>query len=163
MLKRNSMQKSLNKSLQTILSIHSDKEARVMNVKSPVPTDLSVHGLEDLHRLKALMETAHLKINKSQIARELGVDRRTVDKYLNGFTKSRKRSSTNCLDPCRDLIRELLSGEQRQLFHYRRSLWQYLCENHHYRGSYPNFCHYLNLIPEFAGYFNKRRSTKPRA
>ena len=66
-----------------------------MNVKSPVPTDLSVHGLEDLHRLKALMETAHLKINKSQIARELGVDRRTVDKYLNGFTKSRKILSGN--------------------------------------------------------------------
>ena len=150
------------KNVSLVLSIHPDKEARVMNVKSPVPTDFSVRGLEDLHKLKALMETAHLKINKSQIARELGVDRRTVDKYLNGFTKSRKRSSTNCLDPSRDLIRELLSGEQRQLFHYRRSLWQYLCENHHYRGSYPNFCHYLNLIPEFAGYFNKRRPAKPK-
>ena len=27
-----------------------------------------------------------MKINKSQIARELEVDRRTVDKYINGFT-----------------------------------------------------------------------------
>ncbi len=26
-----------------------------------------------------------MKINKSQIARELEVDRRTVDKYINGF------------------------------------------------------------------------------
>lgn len=29
----------------------------------------------------------YLKVNKSQIARELGVDPRTVGKYLNGYVK----------------------------------------------------------------------------
>ena len=33
-----------------------------------------------------------MKVNKSQLARELNVDRRTIDKYMNGFTpKGTKR------------------------------------------------------------------------
>ncbi len=32
------------------------------------------------------MGNLKMKINKSQLARELNVDRRTIDKYLNGFT-----------------------------------------------------------------------------
>lgn len=35
--------------------------------------------------LAPLLEDSTLKINKSQIARELNVDRRTVDKYINGY------------------------------------------------------------------------------
>ncbi|MDQ0153081.1 hypothetical protein J2S20_001788 [Moryella indoligenes] len=103
-----------------------------MIIKSPIITDLKIHGLEDLYKLKTLMEATNLKINKSQIARELDVDRRTVDKYINGFHKSRCRLSTNCLTPYMDLIRELLSDENEQLFYYRRVLWQYLCDNRHY-------------------------------
>lgn len=134
-----------------------------MIIKSPITTDLSINGLEDLHKLKTLMETTNLKINKSQIARELGVDRRTVDKYVNGFSKSMHRTSTNCLTPYMDIIRELLSDENEQLFYYRRVLWQYLCDNHGYSGSYVNFCYYLNLVPEFAGYFNKRQPARAKA
>lgn len=33
------------------------------------------------------MDVNNLKINKSQIARELGVYPRTVGKYLDGYTK----------------------------------------------------------------------------
>lgn len=40
-----------------------------------------------------------LKINKSYIARELGIDRRTVDKYINGFTKSKHRKILDSLYP----------------------------------------------------------------
>lgn len=32
------------------------------------------------------MENLKIKINKSQLARELNADWRTIDKYLNGFT-----------------------------------------------------------------------------
>ena len=48
-------------------------------------TDLKINRLEDLNKLKIFMKASNLKINKSQIARELGVDCRTVDKYVNGF------------------------------------------------------------------------------
>ena len=65
-----------------------------MIIKSPVTTNLKIEKLEDLYKLKPFMESANLKINKSQIARELDVDRRTVDKYINGFHKSKHRTSS---------------------------------------------------------------------
>lgn len=132
-----------------------------MIINSPIVTNLKITKLEDLHKLKPLMESTNFKINKSQIARELGVDRRTVGKYINGFRKSKHRSSTNCLTPYTEIIRELLSDENEQLFYYRRVLWQYLRDNHDYRGSYSNFCYYLNLIPKFKAYFDKRRPASP--
>lgn len=134
-----------------------------MIIKTPIITDLEITRLEDLHKLKPLMEASDLKINKSQIARELGVDRRTVDKYVNGFEKSKHRNSSNCITPYYDIIRELLSDENEQVFYYRRVLWQYLCDNHGYSGTYGNFCCYLSTIPEFAAYFNKRRPAKSKA
>ena len=128
-----------------------------MILQSQIMTDLKINRLEDLNKLKIFMEASNLKINKSKIARELGVDRRTVDKYVNGFQKSKHRSSKNCLSSYLSIIKELLFDENEQLFYYRRILWQYLCDNHGYTGGYSNFCYYLNLIPEFASYFDKRR------
>lgn len=134
-----------------------------MIIKTSIISDLEINSLEDLHKLKPIMEATNLKVNKSQIARELNIDRRTVDKYINGFEKSKHRVSTNCITPYMDTIRELLSDENQQLFYYRRVLWQYLKDNHGYIGSYPNFCNYLNAVPEFKAYFNKRRPSKSQA
>lgn len=134
-----------------------------MIIKSPVTTNLKIEKLEDLYKLKPFMESANLKINKSQIARELDVDRRTVDKYINGFHKSKHRTSSNCLTHYKDIIRELLSDENEQVFYYRRVLWQYLCDNHGYHGAYSNFCDYLSREPEFAAYFRKRLPAKSEA
>lgn len=134
-----------------------------MIIKSPVTTNLEIRTLEDLSKLKAFMDTTDLKINKSQIARELDVDRRTIDKYINGFHKSKHRSSKNCLAPYMGIIRELLSDENEQVFYYRRILWQYLCDNHGYTGSYVNFCCYLGKVPEFERYFKKKHPAKSEA
>ncbi|MGN0241170.1 MAG: IS21 family transposase [Candidatus Weimeria sp.] len=131
-----------------------------MIIKTSIISDLEINRLEDLHKLKPIMESTNLKVNKSQIARELGIDRRTVDKYINGFEKAKHRSSTNCLTPFMDTIRKLLSDDNAQLFYYRRVLWQYLKDNKGYSGSYPNFCYYPNAVPEFKAYFNKRRPSK---
>lgn len=126
-----------------------------MILKTNIITNLEINGLEDLHKLKPLME--HTNINRSQIARELGVDRRTVDKYINGFKKSEHRTSSNCLSNYQEKIRELLDDENDQVFYYSRNLWRYLVDNEGYTGSYPNFCGYLKKIPEFDSYFRKRR------
>lgn len=45
-----------------------------------------------------------MKINKSQIARELEVDRRTVDKYINGYTKPETRNCDDCITPFMTLL-----------------------------------------------------------
>lgn len=98
-----------------------------------------------------------MKINKSQIARELEVDRRTVDKYINGYTKPETRNCDDCITPFYDIITELLSDKNQQVFYYRKVLWQYLVDNHGFKGVYCNFCHYLRKYPEFDSYFRKNR------
>ena len=98
-----------------------------------------------------------MKINKSQIARELEVDRRTVDKYINGYTKPETRNCNDCITPFYDIIAELLSDRNQQVFYYRKVLWQYLVDNHGFTGVYCNFCHYLKKYPEFDSYFRKNR------
>ena len=78
-----------------------------MIIRTSIIADLRITRLEDLHKLRPLMESSNLKVNRSQIARELGVDRRTVDKYINGFQKSKHRSVDNCITPFYDIIQEL--------------------------------------------------------
>ena len=46
-----------------------------------------VNELSDLPKLRMIMEAQLMKSPFSLLARELQVDRRTVKKYYNGFTK----------------------------------------------------------------------------
>jgi hypothetical protein len=52
-----------------------------MIIESKVITDLHIHYIDDLYKLKPSVQEGILKVNKTQISRELGIDRRTVDKY----------------------------------------------------------------------------------
>lgn len=131
----------------------------MMIFKNQIITDLEIHSVKDLYKLKPFLEDSTLKINKSQIARELDVDRRTVDKYINGYQKPTTRKSSNCITPFYDIIAELLSDSNPQVFYYRKVLWQYLIDNHNYSGDYCNFCFYLKKYEEFDSYFRKRRSS----
>lgn len=76
------------------------------------------------------MEVNNLKVNKNQIARELGVDARTVGKYLNGYVKATTRNRKSTIDNFKSIISSLLSEESIQVFYYKRVLWQYLKDNH---------------------------------
>ena len=127
-----------------------------MIFKTQIITDLEITSVNDLYKLKPFLEDSTLKINKSQIARELEVDRRTVDKYINGYTKPATRKCNDCITPFYDIIAELLSDKNQQVFYYRKVLWQYLTDNHGYTGAYCNFCHCLKKYPEFNDYFRKK-------
>lgn len=135
----------------------SYKEELIMILNNQIITNVKIQIVNDLYKLKPFMEDGTLKINKSQIARELGVDRRTVDKYINGYTKPKTRSSQDCITPYYDIIAELLSDNNQQTFYYRKVLWQYLVDNHGFTGVYCNFCHFLRRYPEFDLYFRKSR------
>lgn len=128
-----------------------------MIIESNIITDLRINSVEDLYKLKPFVEEGILKVNKSQIGRELGVDRRTVDKYINGFEKSKTRKCDNCITPYYDIIKDLLDPDNPQIFYYKSILWQYLVDNHNYSGSYVNFCLYLKTYKEFEDYFKRRR------
>ena len=128
-----------------------------MILKHQIITDIRIESVNDLYKLKPFLEDGTLKINKSQIARELEVDRRTVDKYINVYTKPETRNCDDCITPFYDTIAELLSDKNQQVFYYRKVLWQYLVDNHGFTGVYCNFCHYLRKYPEFDSYFRKSR------
>ena len=128
-----------------------------MIIESNIITDLRIESVQDLYKLKTFVEEGILKVNKSQIGRELGVDRRTVDKYINGFEKSKNRKCDNCITPYYNIIKDLLDPDNPQIFYYKSILWQYLVDNHDYSGSYVNFCLYLKTYEEFENYFKRRR------
>lgn len=108
-----------------------------------INTDLKINTLEDLVKLKPLLEEGTLKINKSQIARELGKDRRTIDKYIKGFQKSNTRKRSSNIDEYYDTIKELLSESNQQIFYYKSILWQYLADNHGLDCAESSFRRYI--------------------
>lgn len=101
-----------------------------MIIKSDNITDLKIDSLKDLYKLRPLLEGGMLKINKSQIGRELGVDRRTVDKYIKGFSKSKSKDRDNCITPYYEIVKELLEPSNSRIFYYKSILWQYLVDNY---------------------------------
>lgn len=121
-----------------------------------VNSNLEIKSLLDLPKLKILAEELKLKINKSQLARELGVDRRLIDKYMNGYTKPKKRNRKSMLDDFYDIINDLLLNQNTQVFFYKRILWQYLKDNHGLTCSASHFRRWITQHPEFDAYFNGR-------
>lgn len=127
--------------------IYELKEELIMILNNQIITDIKIDSVNDLYKLTPFLEEGTLKINKSQIARELEVDRRTVDKYLKGYSKPKTRNCDDCITPFYDTIAQLLSDSSQQIFDYWKVLWQYLVDNHVFSGVYCNFCHYLKKYP----------------
>src|SRR5699024_9245001 len=126
-----------------------------------INTDIEIKHLTDLPKLKMLMESSNMKINKSQLAREMSVDRRTINKYLNGYVKKKIRTKGSKIDKYYNTIQSLLSKESTQVFYYKRVLWQYLKDNHGLDCSLSNFRAYISKKKEFQSYFDTRSERKP--
>lgn len=129
----------------------------IVHIKLNINTEIEINDLTDLPKLKLFMESSRMKINKSQLAREYGVDRRTIDNYLNGYVKENKRKKQSKIDEFYDEIKLLLAEDSIQKFFYKRMLWQYLKDNHGLDCSASNFRTYISKRPEFQGYFDSRR------
>lgn len=95
------------------------------------------------------MENLKMKINKSQLARESGVDCRTIDKYLKGFTPRKVREKQLKLDDYYEIITAFLSEDSKQFFYCRRAQWQYLKDNHGFNCGASTFRAYNARTPEF--------------
>lgn len=96
-----------------------------MYIQLNVNTQFELNSLADLATYQQVMEQLNMKINKSKLARDMGVDRRTIDKYLNGFVPKKKRNRRSKIDEFYSTIAGLLSADSIQVFHYRKNLWQY--------------------------------------
>lgn len=135
--------------------LHTGHEVVGMYIMLDVQTEFEIKSLTDLPNFKILMENLKMKINKSQLARELNVDRRTIDKYLNGFTPKETKNKTSKIDTYYEVIAALLSRDSKQTFYYKRVLWQYLTDNHGLQCSQSNFRAYINKKLEFKQYFDE--------
>ncbi len=127
-----------------------------MYITLDVQTNFEINSLSDLPKFKQLMGNLKMKINKSQLAREMSVDRRTVDKYLNGFTSKETKEKATLLDEYYEIISALLSEDSKQVFYYRRVLWQYLTDNHGLKCAQSTFRRYISKRSEFAAYFTEQ-------
>lgn len=83
-----------------------------------INTDISVNNLMDLNKLKSFEDESNLKVNASELARELGVDRRTIRKYINGYEKTETRKRKTQFDGYYEIIDELL-GNDIKIFKYK--------------------------------------------
>lgn len=126
-----------------------------MYIQLNVETTFELNSLADLAAYKKIMEHLKMKINKSKLARDMGVDRRTIDKYLNGFVPKKKRKKKSKIDEFYPIIAGLLSEDSKQVFYYRRNLWQYLKDNHGLVCGQSTFRTYITNTPEFQAYFEK--------
>jgi len=93
-----------------------------MYMQINVNTNIEINTLADLPKLKLLMESLKMKINKSKLARDMGVDRRTIDKYLQGYEPNNKRNRTSKIDEYYEVISLLLSEDSNQKFHRAKLL-----------------------------------------
>lgn len=125
-------------------------------------TNIHINTLEDLHKLKHLIEDNNLKVNISQLARELGKDRRTVKKYINGYVKTNKRKRKSQFSDFYPVIKELLH-DANKVFAYKRVLYQYMKDNYNMPGSSSGFRRYISSIDEFNQYFINRQCVKVKS
>lgn len=122
-------------------------------------TNIKIHTLMDLNKLKKYEEETNLKVNRSQLAREMNVDRRTISKYIQGYTKKLNRSRKSQFDDFYPIIDDLLKNANK-VFAYKRVLWQYLCDNYGMSAAQSSFRRYISSIPEFNEYFKKTHTVK---
>jgi len=130
-----------------------------MLIREKVTIDFEIEKLEDLEKLKELEGVSDLKVNKSELGRKLGVDRRTIAKYIKGYKKPSDRRRKSQFDEYYELISKLLANEE-AVFAYKRILWQYLRDNHGMSGAQSSFRRYISQKPEFNKYFQKDNRIK---
>ncbi len=134
-----------------------------MLIETGCIVNLKVDRAEDLPKLKEFMDNNNLKINMAEIGRQMGMDYRTVKKYLNGYTRPQTRDRPAAMDSYYDTIKELLESDT-QIFFYKRNLYQYLKDNHGLIESESAFYHFIRAHDEFNRYFGKSklgRSQRP--
>lgn len=134
----------------------------ILNIN--INTEIEINSVKDLNKLKIIVEVNNLeKPNFSELARQLGVDRRTAKKYYEGNIEKERKNKKSKIDDYHDIISSLLSAENKQIFYYKSHLYRYLVREHGLECSRSNFNYYILKHSKFAEYFkpkSKRDSIK---
>lgn len=62
--------------------IKNIKREKTMEMSIPITTKIMIKEIKDIEKYARFMEDNGLKINKSEIARQLNISRKTVAKYV---------------------------------------------------------------------------------
>lgn len=130
-----------------------------------INTKVEIKELSDLKNLRVVLEANGVKKpNYSQIARQMGVDRRTVKKiYESNGVKPQRKKRISKIDAFEDIIRELLfpdGKEQMQIFFYVSHLYRFLVREYKLDVAFNTFNYYISNHKEFKGYFKEKKSTE---
>lgn len=117
--------------------------------------NIKVRELSDLPRIKELAEELNIKINKTQLARELDVSWPTLEKYLNGFVPKKTRNRPSKIDKLYPILQELLSDDSEHKFYYKQCLYEYLKDKYQLDCGASTFRTYILKHPEFQNYFER--------
>ena len=80
-----------------------------MLFKTTINTEINIKAVNDLPKLKIMIEVNNLdRPNFSAMARQLGVDRRTVKKYYDGNINKTRKPKKSKIDDFYDIISNLL-------------------------------------------------------
>jgi transposase len=128
-----------------------------MIFKINIDTEIKLKSVKDLNKLKLLVEVNNLdNPNFSELARRLGVDRRTVKRYYEGNIENVRKAKKSKIDGYYDLISSLLSADNKQIFYYKSHLYRYLAREHALECSRSNFNYFILNNTEFAEYFKPK-------
>jgi len=127
-------------------------------MKLSINTKITIKSKDDLKNLKLLVEVNQLeKPNFSELGRELGVDRRTVKKYYEGNTVNERKQKKSKLDDYYDIVKSLLSAENKQIFYYKSHLYRYLVREHNLKCSRSNFNYFTLKIKNLQNILNQKQ------
>lgn len=101
---------------------------------------MAIKRIEMMKGAIDFMKSHNLKPNVTALAREYGVDRRTVQKILNNtHTSTILRNRNSELDPYKEIIKEKLSIHRTSI----RSVFEYIVKEYKIETSYSNFRQYV--------------------
>ena len=98
--------------------------------------------VEDLALFSQAYKKGLIKVNISKLSRELKKDRKTIKKYLDGYTPKKTRERIKYLDEFREYIIEVLSDKY-QSFDYIDHLFKYLKREYKITCSRVTFNRYI--------------------
>ncbi len=127
--------------------------------KLTINTTIQIKSLSDLKKLKSVIEVNNLgKPNFTRLAKQLGVDRRTVKKYYEGRNKNEQKRKGSKIDSYKEIIDKLLSTDNKtqQIFYYKIHLYRYLVREYGLKCSRSNFNRYILLNKQYSEYFNPK-------
>lgn len=118
----------------------------------------NIRDVNDLSTFSKLYKEGVLKLNVSKLSRELKKDRKTIKKYLDGYTPSNLRTRSKYLDDFKEVIITLLSDKFRS-FDYIDHLYNYMVREHKITCSRSTLHRYIRKNEELNKLFKKSSTT----